>query len=81
MITKLWGQYQQNIQDAIALRDQTKTLKIRIEEEVAKVYHVKDTSMTRWEGCPESPTGFCFTNPNSKNPWICLYCGADLLRR
>lgn len=80
MIAKLWSQYQQNIQDVIALRNQAKILKAQIEEEVAKAYYVSDTSMTRWDGCLESPTGFCFTNPG-KNPWICLYCGADLMRR
>ncbi len=80
MIANLWGQYQQNIQDAIALRGQTRILKARIEEEVAKVFYVDATLMTRWDHCPESPTGFCFTNPH-RNPWICLYCEADLLRR
>lgn len=78
MLAKLWGQYQQNIHDARALKVQNEMLKEQIEGEVAKVYHVADTLMTRWDFCPDSPTGFCFTNPDSKNPWVCLYCETDL---
>ena len=78
MIAKLWSQYQQNIQDVKALKTKNEILKAQIESEVVKVCHVNNALMTRLSNYPESPTGFCFTNPDSENPWICLYCEIDL---
>lgn len=79
MIAKLlWEQYQQNIQDVKVLKTKNESLKKRIEDEVSKAHGVDNALMTRHSNCSESPTDFCFTNPDSENPWICLYCGIDL---
>lgn len=78
MIVKLWGQYQQNIQEARALEIKNEILKTRIEKEVAESFQIEQAMMSRWLNCPESPTDFCFTNPNAENSWVCLYCGTDL---
>lgn len=74
-IEELWKCYNDNLGMIGLISNNNEIITREINQAVASQFKIERAMMTQWNGCLNSPTKFCFINPQAENPRICLFCG------